>query len=66
MSPLGDSTSADAFISSDDTLADDSTWDSTGNEIDADLQRVLDAWPTLPETLRTGILAMIDAAGKDE
>ena len=29
-----------------------------------DLHRVLDAWPTLPEALRAGILAMIDAAGK--
>jgi hypothetical protein len=29
-----------------------------------DLQRVLDAWPTLPEALRAGILAMIDAARK--
>jgi hypothetical protein len=28
------------------------------------MQRVLDAWPTLPEALRAGILAMIDAARK--
>jgi hypothetical protein len=27
--------------------------------LDTDLQRVLDAWPTLPEALRAGILAMI-------
>jgi hypothetical protein len=26
-----------------------------------DLERVLDAWPTLPDALRAGILAMIDA-----
>jgi hypothetical protein len=30
-------------------------------KLDADLQRVLDAWPTLPEPLRAGILAMIGA-----
>jgi hypothetical protein len=33
--------------------------------IDVDLQRVLNAWPTLPPALRAGILAMIDAARKD-
>jgi hypothetical protein len=30
-----------------------------------DLQRLLAAWPTLPEVLRAGILAMIDAARKE-
>jgi hypothetical protein len=30
----------------------------------ADLQCVLDAWPTLPAALRAGILAMIDAVPK--
>jgi hypothetical protein len=34
-------------------------------KLDAERQRVLDAWPTLPEALRAGILAMIDAASKD-
>ena len=29
---------------------------------DSDLQRVLDAWPSLPAALKAGILAMIDAA----
>jgi hypothetical protein len=33
--------------------------------IDPDLQRVLEAWPMLPAALRSGILAMIDAACKD-
>jgi hypothetical protein len=28
------------------------------------LQRVHDAWPTLPEAIRAGILAMIDVAQK--
>ena len=36
-----------------------------GKELDAEVQRVLDAWPTLPTALRAGILAMIDAARKD-
>jgi hypothetical protein len=33
-------------------------------QFDADLQRLIDAWPTLPEALRAGILAMIDAVRK--
>jgi hypothetical protein len=37
---------------------------TNSDQIDADLQRVLDAWPTLPEALRAGILAMIAAAAK--
>ena len=28
-----------------------------------DLQAIIDAWPTLPEAIRAGILAMIRAAG---
>ena len=31
-------------------------------QIDPDLSRLIDAWPTLPEALRVGILAMIAAA----
>ena len=34
-------------------------------KLDAERQRVLDAWPALPAALRAGILAMIDAARKD-
>jgi hypothetical protein len=34
--------------------------------LDAGLQHVLDAWPTLPEALRSGILAMVDAAQRLE
>jgi hypothetical protein len=34
--------------------------------VDLDLKRVVDAWPTLPEALRAGILAMIDAAKRPE
>ena len=33
-------------------------------EIDADLGRLIDAWPTLPEAIRAGIPAMVEAAGK--
>jgi hypothetical protein len=28
------------------------------------VERILDAWPTLPTALKSGILAMIDAALK--
>ena len=34
-------------------------------QIGADLQDVLDAWPTLPKALKAGILAMIAAALTD-
>ena len=30
--------------------------------LDPDLARVLEAWPTLPEALRAGIVAMVKAA----
>jgi hypothetical protein len=47
--------------SCDDTLSNDSTGRSTGSELDADLERVVDAWPTLPDALKAGILAMVVA-----
>jgi len=31
--------------------------------IDPGLQTIIDAWPDLPEALRSGILAMVRAAG---
>jgi hypothetical protein len=34
------------------------------SQIDPDLARLIDAWPTLPEAIRTGILAMVTAAAK--
>jgi hypothetical protein len=30
---------------------------------DAGLQAIIDAWPTLPEAIRAGILALVRAAG---
>jgi len=30
---------------------------------DGDLQAIIDAWPTLPDAIRAGILAMVKAAG---
>jgi hypothetical protein len=33
-------------------------------EIDADLARLIDAWPTLPDAIRAGIVAMIDVAAR--
>jgi len=35
----------------------------SGPEIPADLARVINAWKRLPEGIRTGILALVDAAG---
>ena len=32
--------------------------------LDPDLQLVIDAWPTLPEATKIGILAMVRAAGE--
>jgi len=31
-------------------------------DFDADLRKVIDAWPTLPETVRQNILAMVEAS----
>ncbi len=31
---------------------------------DPDLTRLIDAWPTLPEAIKAGILAMVTAAGE--
>lgn len=36
----------------------------TGPE-DPDLARIIDAWPDLPEAVRVGIMAMVQAAGPD-
>ena len=33
-------------------------------DFDADLRKVIDAWADLPEAVKTGILAMVDAAGR--
>jgi hypothetical protein len=33
-----------------------------GADVVPDLQQVIDAWPTLPEAVRTGIMAMIEAS----
>lgn len=32
-------------------------------EIPQDLQAIIDAWPDLPEAIKAGILAMVQAAG---
>jgi hypothetical protein len=34
-------------------------------DLPTDLARVIDAWPTLPEPIRAGILAMVRAAAED-
>jgi hypothetical protein len=35
-------------------------------EVPSDLAAVVAAWPTLPEALRAGILAMVEAAARVE
>jgi hypothetical protein len=60
-SPQSDSTSADPIALSDDAYFDPTSRAHSKNELDADLQRVLDAWPTLPDPVRGGIVAMIGA-----
>jgi hypothetical protein len=62
--PLDDSTNHDTTESCDDASFVPTSRADSKDEIDLDLQRVLDAWPVLPAALKTGILAMIDAARK--
>jgi hypothetical protein len=33
-------------------------------QTDPDLARIVDAWPTLPEAVRAGIVAMVKAASR--
>ena len=35
-------------------------------QFEPDLQRLIDAWPTLPDALKTGIAAMVEAAAKSD
>ena len=48
----------------DDGAAATSSSHSSSDEnqpLDADLRRLIDAWPKLPDAIRAGILAMVDA-----
>jgi len=48
----------------DDGAAATSSSHSSSDEnqpLDADLRRLIDAWPKLPDVIRAGILAMVDA-----
>jgi hypothetical protein len=36
---------------------------SAGMNFPADLQTIIAAWPTLPEPIKAGILAIVNAAG---
>jgi hypothetical protein len=62
LSPRSDSASFDSAKPSDDAFSDLTSRADNRNELDADMQQVVDAWPTLPEVLRAGILAMISSA----
>jgi len=37
---------------------------SEATPLDADLQALIAAWPTLPDAIKAGILAMVKASGK--
>jgi hypothetical protein len=64
LSPRNDSATTDSILSCDTDTSRARSTISSKNDIDADLQRVLDAWPSMPAAIRAGILAMIDAARK--
>ena len=62
--PPEDTISAESDKSCDDTPANDSRFDSSQQQnrtADTDLAAVIEAWPTLPDALRAGILAMVEA-----
>jgi hypothetical protein len=54
------SISADVAPSYDDGSGGVSLSVSSAVQNDADLRRVVTAWPTLPESVRAGIVAMVD------
>jgi len=43
--------------------AESAAFPLSNDPIDPDLQAIIDAWPTLPEAIKVGILAMVKAAG---
>ncbi len=60
-------TTANTDTSSGDTATPSSSPGSRGGNpaLDDHLRRLIDAWPTLPEPMRAGILAMVEAAAKN-
>ena len=64
LSPPPDFARPDAVVSCDDPISTPTSRADSRNDLDADVERILDAWPTLPTALKSGILAMIDAALK--
>ena len=66
-SPVLYFTTADSVTSYDEQSActSSNTSNSTQNlPPDADLQAVIDAWPTLPAAVKAGILAMVESVGE--
>ena len=57
-----DSVSTDSINTSDAPNEAGRNPGRNGEPIDPDLRRLIEAWPTLPEALRKGITAMIEAA----
>lgn len=64
MSPSGNSTTTDSVTPCDTDPA--SARSRISSQSDPELQRVIDAWPTLPSALRAGVLAMVEAASRSE
>ena len=62
-SERADSREIKAFSSHQEPLAPDLLHDTC--QTDPDLARIVDAWPTLPEAVRAGIVAMVKAALPD-
>ncbi len=64
MSPRSDSVSNESVRFCDDAISAPTSRADNDNKIDPDLALLIDAWPTLPAALKTGIVAMIEAAQK--
>jgi hypothetical protein len=64
MSPPPNSLTTEEIVCCDDASFHPTSRADSQNEVEPELARLIDAWPTLPEPLRAGILAMVDAAAK--
>jgi hypothetical protein len=62
LSPKVDSATTDSIIFCDDDPSSARSTISSKNQIDANLQRLIDAWPTLPAKIRASIIAILEIA----
>ena len=61
MSPLLDAANSDALSACGDALPVPTSRADSETELDARLQRVIDAWPDISAAIKAGILAMIES-----